>query len=324
MNSDKHSSSSVVLFEASCGIHVIKVILNVISAYAPAIAALLDPSALASNPRKSDLTSMVLRASKLYLRIASRLFSYSCWRNIAVFEVFGDSSLKDGLISSFKFLFSLYEKDIMENPKLAEAALQCLSRQCSLFSDYLAALLTPEIFSRFNGILIAAFMAPSEGMTLISSACTALGSMEESLLNALHIKDKKTHLTRPIQAQRINKWLLLQQFFTPAVLYEFSQILLRISVFHKEDKIISDTTEPLLFAFCLLPAGSFEQNLAPMVQSWQPNDATLSELLMSEFHTMCTSAEMLRDYTAKDVAVTQFRALLSAFRNAVDNNAQHS
>jgi len=212
----------------------------------------------------------------------------------------------------------------MENPKLAEAALSCLSHQCSLFSDYLAALLTPDIFSRFSGILIAAIMTPSEGLSLIQSACLALGSLEESLLNALHIKEKNTHVTRPLQAERVNKWLLLQQFFTPAVLSEFSQILLRISVFHKEEKIISDTTEPLLFAFCLLPSGAFEQSLAPMVKSWQPNDATLSELLMSEFHSLCTSAEMLRDYSAKDTAVTQFRALLSGFRNAVDNNAQHS
>jgi len=325
MNNDKHTNSnSVILFECSCGIHVIKVILGVIDAYAPAIAGLIDPAALASNPRKSDLTSMVLRASKLYLRIASRLFSYSCWRNVAVFEVFGDSSLKNGLISSFKFLFSLYEKDIMEHPKLAEAALLCLGRQCSLFSDYLSALLNPEIFTRFHGILVAAFMAPSEGLSLISSACTALGSMLESLLNAQHISAKNTHTKRPLQAERVNKWLLLQQFFTPNVLYDFCKILLRLTVFHSDEKIISDTTEPLLFAFCLLPPDAFEQNMGPMVQSWQPNDANLSTLLMSEFHTMCASAEPLRDYTSKDTAVTQFRALLGAFRNAVDNNAQHT
>jgi len=324
MCSDKHASNSVILFDCSCGIHVIKVVLNIITAYAPAIAGLLDPAALASNPRKSDLTSMVLRASKLYLRIASRLFSYSCWRNVAVFEVFGDTSLKEGLISSFKFLFSLYEKDIMEHPKLAEAALLCLARQCSLFSDYLASLFNPEIFSRFHGILVAAFMAPSEGLSLISSACTALGSMLESLLNAQHISAKKTHTTRPLQAERVNKWLLLQQFFTPAVLFDFSKILLRLSVFHNDEKIISDTTEPLLFAFCLLPPESFEQNMAPMVQSWQPNDASLSALLMSEFHTLCSSAEPLRDCPSKDTAATQFRALLGAFRNAVENNAQHT
>jgi len=244
--------------------------------------------------------------------------------NVAVFEVFGDTSLKDGLISSFKFLFSLYEKDIMEHPKLAEAALLCLGRQCSLFSDYLAALLNPEIFSRFHGILVAAFMAPSEGLSLISSACTALGSMLESLLNAQHITSKNTHTKRPLQAERVNKWLLLQQFFTPAVLFDFCKILLRLTVFHNDEKIISDTTEPLLFAFCLLPPDAFEQNMAAMVQSWQPNDQTLSGLLMSEFHTMCTSAEPLRDFTSKDTAVTQFRALLGAFRNAVDNNAQHA
>lgn len=324
MNGDKQAGSRVVLFDCTCGIHVIKLVLNVIATYAPAIATLLDPATLATNPRKGEISGMVLRAAKLYLRIAARLFSYSCWRNVAVFEVFGDSSLKDGLISAFKFLFSLAERDIMENPKLADAALQCLACQCSLFSDYLAALLTPEIFVKYRGILMTAFMAPAEGTSLIVSGCAALGSLLEAMLNAQHIAAKQTHVTRPLQAERVNKWLLLQKFFTPDVLADFSQVLLRISVFYNDDKILSETTEPLLFAYCLLPPGAFEQAMTPMVASWQPNDRNLSEILLNEFHTMCESAAAIRDFTAKELAVTQFRALLSAFRNAVDNTAQHS